>query len=188
MKRFAALICIGLLPTSIFAATLETLVNALVLPAGATYSANDWPSTNAIPGIRWSHKGLRETPASPFTRLGQIKLERLGNADVFFSGVRTMIFQLDVTIGEADGMIFEKKEFTHILKSQFNKNALVKILRAGCKDEGVISGSAVYEITLTQKKSVYVLVSTDSGGSTPNSRSSSFQFTLEPEDRWKCSP
>lgn len=188
MKRLFALICIGLLPTSIFAATLETLVNALALPADATYSANDWSSTNAIPGARWSHKGLRETRVSPFTRNGQIKLERLGNATIQFSGVRTMIFQLDVIIGEADGKIFEKEEFAGILKSQFSKNALIKMLRAGCKDEGGISGSAVYEVTLPQKKPVYVFVSTDSGGNSPDSRSSSFQFTLEPEDRWKCGP
>lgn len=188
MNRFAAAFCIGFLPTSIFAATLETVVNALALPASATHSANDWATTNAIPGVRWSHKGLRETPVSPFTRLGQIKLERLGNARVFFSGARTMVFQLDVNIGEEDGVIFEKEQFANIVKSQFNTNTLIKKVRGGCKDEGAVSGSSVYEVTLPQKKPVYVLVSIDSGGSTPNSRSSNFQFTLEPEDRWKCEP
>ena len=115
-------------------------------------------------------------------------MERLGNARVFFSGARTMVFQLDVNIGEEDGVIFEKEQFANIVKSQFNTNTLIKKVRGGCKDEGAVSGSSVYEVTLPQKKPVYVLVSIDSGGDTPNSRSSNFQFTLEPEDRWKCEP
>lgn len=188
MKQLAAFVGIVLLPCSLFAATLETVVNALALPASATYSANDWPSTNAIAGIKWSHKGLRETPVAPFTRLGQIKIEHLGNTGIFFSGVRTMVLQLDVIIGEADGNVFEKEQFTSVLKSQFNKKTVIKNLRAGCGDEGAISGSAVYEIVLPQRKPVYVLISTDSGGNDPGSRSASFQFMLEPESRWNCNP
>jgi len=188
MKRLIVLICMGVLPCSLFAATLETAVNALALPASAPYTANNWSSIDAIAGVRWYKKGLQETPNGSFSRFGQIRLERLGKADIFFSGARTMVSQLDIGISEASGKIFEKEQFTSILKSQFNKNAVIKTLREGCKDEGILSGSAVYEITLPQKKPVYVLVSTDSGGNSPNSRSSSFQFTLRYESRWQCRP
>lgn len=186
VKRIIMLVCIGFMPCSLFAATLETLVSALALPASANYSANDWSSINAISGVRWSHKGLRQTPVSSFTRLGQIKLERLGNVGVFFSGERTMVFQLDITVGEVDGNVFEKEQFTSVLRSQFNKGSAIKNLHGGCRDEGEVSGSAVYEVTLPTKKPVYVLVTTDSGGNSPNSRTSGFQFMLELEDRWKC--
>lgn len=186
MKRLAALISIGLLPCSLFAATLETVVNALALPASATYSANDWPSTNAIAGIRWSHKGLRETPDASFGRSGKLKLQGLGNSRVSFSGARTMIFQLDVDVHEGEGNVFEKEAFTSVLKSQFSNLTAIKPIRGGCKNDGEMSGSAVYQVTPPKNKPVYVMVSTDAGGNSPDSRTSSFQFSLENEDRWRC--
>lgn len=188
LKPIVSCIALGLLPATLYAATLETAVNALALPAGASYSANDWSSTDSISGIRWKHKGLRETPASDFTRLGQMKLEHLGNATVFYSGARSMITQLEVTLSEADGKIFEKERFNHVLKAQFGKTTTIKPLRGVCPDEDGISGSAVFEVVLPQKKPVYVMVSTDGGGNAPNSRTSGFQFSLEAEERWKCSP
>jgi hypothetical protein len=72
------------------------------------------------------------------------------------------------------------------LKSQFNNQVVIKPLRGGCNDDGEVSGTAVYQITLPHRKPIFVMVSTDSGGSSIDSRSSSFQFSLENEARWNC--
>ena len=188
MKLFSAFVACTFLSLNVSAATLEGVVAALALPSNADYSANDWPSTNKIIGVKWNHKGLRETPAAPFTRSGKIKLQHLGNASVFFSGARTMVVELNVDVSEGDGNIFEKSDFTSVLKSQFSKPTIIKLIRKECSDEDGISGSAVYEVTLPSKKPLYTMISTDSGGSSPNSRTSSFQFSLNNEDRWSCNP
>lgn len=168
------------------ATTLEPLVSAFALPTGATYTANDWSAINSIGAVKWSHKGLRETPSSSFVRLGNVKLDRLGNTSISFSGERTMVTRLDVGISEGDGQVFEKNEFAAVLKSQFGPSTAITPIRGGCKDEGGLSGSAVYEVRIQGRKSVFVLISTDSGGNAPNSANSSFQFSLEQEPRWKC--
>lgn len=188
MRLFATFVVGVCLSLNAAAATLEGVVTALALPSNANYSANDWPSTNKITDVKWNHKGLRETPVSPFTRSGKIKLQHLGNASVFFSGARTMIFQLDVDVSEENGNVFEKSDFTSVLKSQLGKSTIIKTIRKECDDEGEISGSVVYEVSMPKKKPLYVLVSTDSGGSTPNSRTSSFSFSLNNEERWSCNP
>jgi hypothetical protein len=185
MKRFL-IAAAFVLPTLSFAATLENVVSAFALPANAGYSFNDWDATNAIAGVRWQHKGLKETPVSPFSRMGNVKLDGLSVATVFFTGARTMVMQLTVIVGGNDDHVIEKEDFNKALRAQFGSSSKIKQLRGGCKNDGAISGSAVYEITLPAKKPVYLLLDTDAGGNSPNSRSTTFQFLMEPEDRWKC--
>jgi hypothetical protein len=169
------------------AATLERVVGSFALPANANYSANDWSETNAIAGVQWQHKGLKETPVSPFTRLGRIKLDGLPVATVFFSGARTMVTQLTVIVGGNGAPVIEKEDFSKAMRAQFY-NGRIRQLRGGCVSEGGAAGSAVYEVTLPAKKPVYLLLETDAGGSSPDSRSTTFQFQLEPQERWACKP
>lgn len=166
--------------------TLESIVSAFALPAGASYSANAWGITDSIPTVQWKHKGFRETPTVPFSRLGNVKLDKLAVATVFFGGVRTMVSQLDVSIENNDAAIIEKGDFMKALHGQFSTSSQIRQLRGGCKDESGLAGSAVYEITMRGKKPVYLLMQTDSGGNTPNSRTTSFKFELEPQRRWAC--
>lgn len=186
MKRF--LIALGIcLPLFAVAATLETVVAPFALPVNATYSANDWNSTDGIAGIQWQHKGLKETRLSPFTRLGYLKLDKLAKASVFYSGARTMITQLDVSVSGDDDKMVEKENFLKALRAQFGSTTKIKQLRGGCKDDGAMSGSAVYEVTLPAKKPVFLMMSVDSGGNSPDSRTTSFQFSHESETSWACS-
>lgn len=185
MKRMLLAVALAL-PALALAATLENVAGAFALPANASHSANDWDSTNAIAGVRWQHKGLRETPVSPFTRMGNIKLDGLSVATVFFTGVRTMVTQLTVVVGRNGASVIEKEDFGKALRAQFASRTEIKRLRGGCKDDGVVSGSSVYQVTMPARKPLYVLMDTDAGGNTPDSRTTTMQFSLEPEDRWKC--
>jgi hypothetical protein len=185
MKRL--LLALGTcLPLLAGAANLETVVAPFALPAGATYSANDWSVTNTIQGIQWQHKGLKETPTAPFTRLGNLNLDKLAKASVFYSGARTMVTQLDVSVSGNDDKMVETENFGKALRVQFSAATKIRQLRGACKDDGAMSGSSVYEVTLPAKKPVFLMMSVDSGGSSPNSRTTSFQFSLEPEKRWAC--
>ncbi|MES2010562.1 MAG: hypothetical protein V4468_16940 [Pseudomonadota bacterium] len=168
------------------APTLASIVNAFAIPAGANYSANTWDITDSIPGVQWEHKGLRETPRVPFSRLGHVKLDKLAVVTVFFGGVRAMVSEMNVSITNNDAAVIEKSDFLKLLHAQFGASSHIRQLRGGCKNEGQISGSAVYEITLRGKKPVYLLMETDSSGSAPNSRSTTLQFELEPQRRWVC--
>lgn len=166
--------------------TLESMVNAFALPVGASYSANAWDVTDSIPGIQWEHKGLRETPSAPFSRRGHVKLDKLAVVTVFFAGVRTMVSEMNISITNNDEAVIDKSDFLKVLNAKLGASGQIRQLRGGCKSDGQVSGSAVYEITMRGKKPVYLLMATDSGGSAPNSRSTTLQFELEPQRRWAC--
>ena len=186
MKNYLVFAASVIISFAAQATRMESVVNALAIPANASYSANDWGATNSIPGVKWMHKGLKETPVSPFTKLGSIKLENLPVATVFFTGARTMIFDVSVVIGGDDRSVIEKEDFTKTVKSQFNATTKIRLLRGGCKSEGGLAGTSVYEIIVQDKKPVYLQVETDAGGNTPNSRTTGFQFMLEPDQNWAC--
>ena len=69
----------------------------------------------------------------------------------------------------------------------FSKSTRVSKIRGKCAEDGVISGSTIYEVTLLTKKPLYLFVSTDAGGNSPNSQSTVLQFALRNLERWKCS-
>ena len=168
------------------ATTLEAVVSAFVLPANATYSANDWSATNAIPGVKWQHQGLKETPVSPFTRSGSVSLDNLPAATVFFSGARTMVMQLDMFVGGNGAPAVDKRLFAQMLRSQFRSGTRFQELQGGCKDEGAMWGSAVYGIAIPGKKPVYLRIDTDAGTGAPGSQVTSLQFQHEPLEAWRC--
>ena len=175
-----------LLTTSLsFGMTMDAVATALAVPTGAGFSANDWNATQ-VTGVKWQHKGLRETPVSPFTRLGNAELEGLGQVTVFFSGARTMVSQLTVIAGGNQTEAVNTSMFDKVMKAHFGKSATIKKLRGLCKSEIGVSGSSVYEVTLAKKKPLFVLVDTDAGGSSPSSQTTSFRFLDEPGVRWGC--
>ena len=186
MKKSISIFLLSLAPAMTFAATLENIIEPFSLPSNAEYSAGDWGGLQKIRGIKWSQSGVQMMP-SGFSKHGVITLDKCGKADVFFTGARTMVFEGSVSISEGVGNIFEKEQFDVALKEQFSPATHIKKLRGACPGEGVISGDALYEVTLTGKKPVYVLTMTDAGGNSPNSRSSSFEFSLQNEPRWRCS-
>jgi hypothetical protein len=168
------------LPVMAFATTIEAIASQLA------FSSN-WSELEKLKSVKWTHKGLKEIPSAPFSKSGTTKLQQLGKADVVFSGARTIISGLEFSISEESGKIFEYDEFNAVLKSQFSNKTVIKQIRDVCEsDKGGLSGSAVYEVDIPNGEPLYVFISTDAGGNTPNSRSSSFEFSLENQARWGC--
>lgn len=183
MKKLIFVVCVALFFSSgVNAATLESIVKAFATPSGESYSANDWSSINSIKGIKWSHKGFRETPSSPFTRSGKVKIDNLGLADITFSGVRTMVEALHINIDQP----MTSDEYKSLIASLFPATVQINTIRNNCKDEGSSLSTGVYTVTLPSTKPVYVFVESSSGASGMEG-TTSFDILLEPEDRWKCS-
>jgi hypothetical protein len=185
MKKLLAIIALSISTASAFAASLENIIEPFALPANADYTAGDWNGLQKIKGVKWRHTGVQMTPVG-FSKNGAVTLNKLGKADVFFQGARTMVLEGSVSISESVGKIFEKEQFDAVMKDQFSPSTSIKKLRGGCPGEGGISGDALYEVNLNSKKPVYVLTMTDAGGNSPNSRSSTFLFSLQNEQRWRC--
>ncbi len=154
--QLRGILAIGLLFTTglSFGMTMDAVATALAVPAGAGFSANDWNATQ-VTGVKWQHKGLRETPVSPFTRLGSAELEGLGQVTVFFSGVRTMVSQLTVIVGGNQIEAVDTSMFDKVMKAHFGKSASIKKLRGLCKSEIGVRGSSVYE-SRWQKRSPFL--------------------------------
>jgi len=185
MKKTISIFTLSLFAATGFAATLENIIEPFALPSNADYTANEWSDLQKIKGVKWSQKGLQMT-AVDFSKWGSATLNKHGKVFVSFKGARTMVLEGSVSISEVDGKIFEKEQFDAVLKEQFSPTTSIKKLRSGCPGDGAISGDALYEVTLNSKKPVYVLVTTDAGGSAPKSRSSGFDFSLQNEQRWRC--
>lgn len=182
MKKLIIAVCSALLFSfGLKAATLESIVKPFAVPSGESYSANDWSSINGIKGIKWNHKGFRETPSSPFTRSGKVKIDNLGAANITFSGVRTMVFALNVSIDRP----MTSDEYKSLITSLFPASAQINTIRDNCKDEGLMYSTGVYTVTLAGTKPMYVYVESSSGASGMEG-TTSFDILLEPEDRWNC--
>ncbi|RTL27161.1 MAG: hypothetical protein EKK49_17460 [Rhodocyclaceae bacterium] len=183
MRLTSALLSALLASTTCSAATLESILEPFPVPASGDYTANEWPMLNKIKGVKWKKK---EGPNGP--NWGETRLDKLGPAMVSAQGPRTMVFELSVSISEGQGKIFEQDQFDDVLRAQFSPDTKIRKLRGVCaEDSGRISGNAVYEVTLKDKKPIFAFVSTDAGGNSPNSRSSGFDFSVQNEARWKCS-
>lgn len=182
MRRLPALLSMMAFSTLSGAATLESILEPFTIPAAADYTANEWPVLNKMREVKWRKK---EGPSG--ANWGETTLARLGPAMVSASGPRTMVFGLSVMISEGKGKIFEQEQFDSVLAAQFSPETTLRKIRGVCPESaGGISGDAVYEVTLKNRKPIYAYVATDSGGNAPNSRSSSFDFSVQNEARWKC--
>lgn len=186
MRALLVGLSLALVAPAAFATSIRQVVEAFTMQEDATHSANDWTSVLALKDVQWHHEGFVETPVAPMAKTGHLESPELGRVDVHFSGARTMVFGLDLNVGEAEGKIFEKEEFDQVLHSTLGDGVTLEKLRGGCDEDGEISGSAVYAVSLPGRKPVFVYISTDAGGNSPDSRSSSMQFSLKREDRWSC--
>lgn len=182
MKKLITFFAILIFSSGLSATTLEAIIKAFAIPSSETWSANDWASINDIRGIKWHHKGLRETPSSSFSRSGIVKLDKLGLAEINFSGVRTMVEAVELSINEP--MVSEG--YKSILTTQFPTSSQIKTIRDNCKDEGLSLSTGIYEITLPYKKPVYIFVESSSGASGMDG-TTSFNILLRPDDKWECS-
>ena len=164
---------------------LEAVLFAFALPSDASYSANDWSSIQSNRFL-WQDKGPVLSSSGGFKRSGTLKLKDLGEAKVTFSGARTMVNAVEVNVNQAEGKVLTPSQFDSVLKAQLSGNTGLRKIRGKCNDEGTISGSSVYNLSIPGKKPFYLLVSSDVGGNVPNSGSVSFDASLQKESRWDC--
>lgn len=166
------------------ALTLEEIVSTFAVPVGNQASSLIWPTQAALPGVKWLGKSLRKDARGAHVRFGYFHLHRHGTATIFLSGTQDLVSDIDVSIGEQEGKIFEIDQFATTLRAQFGRRTEIKLLNTCHYSK--ISGLATYRVTLIGRKSVYIAAMADSGGKAPNSRSSTFQISHQNESRWNC--
>lgn len=199
MKKFNVLFALLLFSqNAICGITLETLASALSIPNNAPYSANGMEVMDDVKGIKWEDKdvvyikgGTGSADPTAFNRSGIITLEHLGKVEFVISGNNGRFLEFSIYLNEYDGhKLLKKDKFTSIISAQFRKTATIKNIRGGCPSDGAISGSAVYEVTLPNKKPIFIEILIDVGGNAPNSGMSVIEAALENKDHivdgWKC--
>lgn len=134
------------------AATLEQIVQIVALPAQATAAAPGWPNLDRL-GIKW-HKASPQHGPAGYAKFGTVKLDGLGKTDVTFSGSRAELSTASLSPSEA----IDKEKFGTTLK-RLLPAAQIKQVRAGCKDDGVLGGTAVYQVALPCKRPAFVMFS-----------------------------
>ena len=172
------------LAAPLHAATLEQIVTPFALPATSLDDGPSWESAAKAAGIRWKQAEPRRYGAGRSSRGGTTRLQGHGTAWVYLSGSEDFVSEIDVSVSEKEGKIFEQEEFSKVLRSQFRRGTPIRLL-SKCSF-GSIAGMAVYEVVLKGRKPIYIAVMTDSGGKMPNTRSSSFQVSQRVEERWTC--
>ena len=154
MKAVLLSIAGFLLSLSSQAATLEQIVQLVTLPAQATAAAPGWPNLDRL-GVTWHKASPQQGPAG-YTKFGTVKLDGLGRTDLYFIGSRTELSRVSLSL--PPNRAVDKSEFDVALK-RLLPAAQIKQVRAGCKDEGVMSGSAVYQVAMPGHRPAYVLMS-----------------------------
>ena len=162
------------------AATLEQIVQVVALPAQATAAAQGWPALERL-GIKW-HKASPEDRPAGYVKFGTVKLDGLGKSRVTFLGSRaephqvTLSLPLDKAIGES--------QFGVTLR-QLLPSSQIKRVRAGCKGEGAMVETAVYQVALTGQLPAYVMLETsysDGKGSVDTTMYIAAQISKD----WNC--
>lgn len=163
------------------AATLEQIVQVMALPAQATAAAPGWPNLERL-GIKWQHAGLKQSPTG-YTRFGDVKFDGLGKTSVYFEGSRsepkqvTLYLPQDKAIGES--------QFGVTLR-RLLPTAQIKRVRAGCKDEGAMIETAVYQVALTGQRPAYVMLTT--AFSNKGLVDTSMDIAAQLSKDWNCPP
>ena len=162
------------------AATLEQVVRSLAPAAQATGPAPRWTALDGL-GVKWQHAGLKQSPVG-YTRFGTLQLEGLGNTSVSFIGSRSEPQQALLFLPQDKAV--DKSEFAVTLK-RLLPAAQTKQVRAGCKDEGMLGGTAVYQVTLAGHQPAYVLFS---AGTSKMGLDTSIDIATQPSKHWNCLP
>lgn len=180
MKAVLLSIAGVVLSVSSQAATLEQIVQIVAPPAQATAVAPGWPNLDRL-GMKWHKRSPQQGPAG-YVKFGTVKLDGLGKTDVTFIGSRAELSRVSLSLPRDRAV--DKTEFDAALK-RLLPAAQIKQVRAGCKDEGVMSGSAVYQVVLPGHRPAYVLMA--AGVSKPGLETSmdiAAQFSKD----WNCPP
>lgn len=162
------------------AATLEQIIQVVVPPAQATVAAPGWPNMDGL-GIKWQQAGLKQTPVG-YTKFGTVKLDGLGETTVFFMGSRTALSKVSLSLPPDKAV--DKSEFDVALK-RLLPAARIKQARAGCEDEGMMGGSAVYEAALPGRRPAYVLMA---AGTSKMGLETSLDIAAQFDKDWNCGP
>jgi hypothetical protein len=130
-------------------------------------------------GIKW-HKASPEDRPAGYVKFGTVKLDGLGKSRVTFLGSRaephqvTLSLPLDKAIGES--------QFGVTLR-QLLPSSQIKQVREGCKDEGIVGGSAVFQIELSGKRPAYVLMMS---GTSKAGLDTSMYIAAQLSKDWNC--
>lgn len=162
------------------AATLEQVVRSLAPASQATGPAPGWAALDRL-GVKWQHKGLKQSPVG-YTRFGTLQLDGLGKTSVSFLGSRGEPQQVSLFLPPDKAV--DKSEFGATLK-RLLPTAQSKQVRAGCKDEGMLGGTAVYQVTLAGHQPAYVLFSS---GTSKMGLDTSVDIAVQPSTHWNCLP
>jgi hypothetical protein len=162
------------------AATLEQIVQLVAPPAQATAAAQGWPNLDRL-GMKWHKASPRQGPAG-YVKFGTVKLDGLGKTDVSFIGSRTELNNVSLYLPQ--GKAVDKSEFDVAVK-RLLPAAQIKQVRPGCKDEGVLGGSAVYQVVLPGHRLVYVLMS---AGTSKMGLDTTIDIAAQFSKDWNCPP
>jgi hypothetical protein len=164
------------------AATLEKLVRTLDSPPRDTGIATGWPAPERL-CVKWQHAGLKQTPIA-FTRFGTLQLDglELGKTSVSFHGSRGAPYHASLSLPRDKAV--DKSEFAVTVK-RLLPAAQIKQVHAGCKDEGVLGGSAVYQVVSPGQRPAYVLMA---AGTSRMGLDTSMDIAAQFSKDWNCPP
>lgn len=127
--------------------------------------------------MKWEQAAPRQTPAG-FARHGALNLDGLGDVSVYFIGGRAGAQQASLSLPEG----VDKRDFTPTLH-RLIPLAKIKQLRGGCKDDGEIGGSAVYQIDVSGSASVYAMIMS---GTSRSGMDTELTIAKQLHKNWKC--
>jgi hypothetical protein len=159
------------------AATLEQIVQTVAPLAQATATAPGWATVDRL-GVKWHKRSPVQGPMG-YTKFGTVKLDGLGKTDVTFIGSRADLRTASLHLPE--DKVADKTEFDATLK-RLLPAARIKQVRAGCKNEGVMGGSAVYQVVLPGHRPAYVLMMAAVGKRLETGLDIAAQFAKD----WNC--
>lgn len=177
--RLLSLLTICLLASfSCHATSLHELGQVLAAPTPhEARSIGGWARVSQLPGMNWEQAAPSQTPAGR-ARHGILNLEGLGDVSVYFIGDRAGAHQASLSLPEG----VDKREFTLTLH-RLIPLAKIKQLRGGCKDDGKIGGSAVYQIDVSGNASVYAMIMS---GSSRSGMDTELIIAKQMVKGWKC--
>jgi hypothetical protein len=161
------------------AATLGDFAAALVPPAVASYSANNWNALKPIKGVKWRDTTLKEAP-SAFAQEGDFTLDGHGPATALVVGARQMMFDAEIVLTKP----LDKAGLARTLKAQFSPATLIEQVGGNCRSAA--SGHwRVYRLTLPGRRALFMQVEFAAGA---NAKASGTRLTLSVENKpaWGC--
>ncbi len=103
MNRIALAMSCMLLSAVASAARFDSIIDAMAIPLSAAHTNNGWEDTQKIRGVKWKW---------PYSQAGAHDNTMRGatgkngkHADVFVSGARSMIFEVEVSVAQPGGEI-----------------------------------------------------------------------------------